>query len=144
MWVSDQRVCNRAASSAKLSVSALQAIRDVRRPKTGQKIPVLGDGGGSTAVGIAKSLGVGSITFVFYTKDVTRVESTGVDTAIDRTQTRLKAEFAQPKFNLMSDSTGKLQLNGDGSKGMDICEQPSVHSTDVLWSVILFVAGSRL
>mmetsp|Transcript_10876 Transcript_10876/g.25942 ORF Transcript_10876/g.25942 Transcript_10876/m.25942 type:complete len:334 (+) Transcript_10876:47-1048(+) len=98
-----------AAASATESITALQALRDVGQLKAGQKVLVLGAGGGvgSAAVGIAKSLGASSVTAVCSTKDVKRVKIMGADAIIDRKQTNLKMKFAKSNFDLVFDSTGK-------------------------------------
>jgi 2-desacetyl-2-hydroxyethyl bacteriochlorophyllide A dehydrogenase len=101
-----------AAASATESMTALQGLRDVGGLQKGQKVLIVGAGGGvgSAAVGIAKSLGAGTVSAVCSRKDVTRVESMGADVVIDRKQTNLKNALNGSEFDIIFDSTGKYGM----------------------------------
>jgi NADPH:quinone reductase-like Zn-dependent oxidoreductase len=75
-----------AAAAATVSMTSLQALRDLGGLQTGGRVLVVGAGGGigSMAIGIGKRLG-GHVTGVCSTKDVERVNALGADVVIDRT-----------------------------------------------------------
>jgi NADPH:quinone reductase-like Zn-dependent oxidoreductase len=74
-----------AAAAATVTMTSLQAIRDLGRLRPDGRALIIGAGGGigSVAVGIGKRLG-GHVAAVCSTKDVQRVEALGADTVIDR------------------------------------------------------------
>lgn len=91
------------AAAATESITALQALCDNGRldkhnpEKNKQKsVLILGAGGGvgSAAVGIAKILGVGTITAVCSTRDVQRVRNLGATVVLDRKQKTQQDPFA--------------------------------------------------
>jgi NADPH:quinone reductase-like Zn-dependent oxidoreductase len=74
-----------AAAAATCAMTSLQAMRDYGRLAAGQKVLVIGAGGGvgELAVGIAKRLGA-HVTGVCSTGDVARVKAAGANVVIDR------------------------------------------------------------
>ena len=76
-----------AAAAATVSMTGLQALRDLGGLGAGGTALIIGAGGGigSVAVGIGKRLG-GHVTAACGTKDVERVEELGADVVIDRKQ----------------------------------------------------------
>lgn len=74
-----------AAAAATCAMTSLQALRDYGRLAAGQKVLVIGAGGGvgELAVGVAKRLGA-HVTGVCSTGDVARVRAAGADVVIDR------------------------------------------------------------
>jgi NADPH:quinone reductase-like Zn-dependent oxidoreductase len=74
-----------AAASPTITMTSLQSMRDLGGLKEGDKVLIIGAGGGigSVSVGIAKRLGA-HVTAVCSTKDVERVKALGADEVIDR------------------------------------------------------------
>jgi NADPH:quinone reductase-like Zn-dependent oxidoreductase len=74
-----------ASAAATVAMTSLQSLRDLGRLGKGDKVLIIGAGGGIglVSVGIGKHLG-GHVTGVCSTKDVERVEALGVDAVIDR------------------------------------------------------------
>ncbi len=77
-----------AAAAATCALTSLQAMRDIGRLTAGQRVLVIGAGGGvgELAVGVGKRLGA-HVTGVCSTGDVARVEAAGADVVIDRKTT---------------------------------------------------------
>lgn len=85
-----------AAAAPTIAMTSLQSMRDLGRLGDGDKVLIIGAGGGigSVAIGIAKRLG-GHVTGVCSTKDVERVAALGADAIIDRTKSNpLDTELA--------------------------------------------------
>ena len=76
-----------AAASATVAMTSLQSMRDLGGLAEGNKVLIIGAGGGvgAVSVGIAKRLG-GHVTAVCSTPDVERVKALGADVVIDRKQ----------------------------------------------------------
>jgi NADPH:quinone reductase-like Zn-dependent oxidoreductase len=74
-----------AAAAATVMMTSLQSLRDLGKLGKGDRVLIIGAGGGigSVSLGIGKRLG-GHITGVCSTKDVERVEALGADAVIDR------------------------------------------------------------
>jgi NADPH:quinone reductase-like Zn-dependent oxidoreductase len=100
------------AEAAALPVSgttALQAVRDKGQVKEGQRVAVLGAGGGvgHLAVQIAKAFGA-EVTGVCNTARVDFVASLGVDRVVDRT----REDFASlGPFDVIIDAAGRRPLS---------------------------------
>ena len=90
--------------------TALQAIRDVGKLESGQKVLIIGAAGGvgTLAVQVAKALG-GHVTGVCSTSKVDLVRSLGADDVIDYTQ----EEFADGtrRWDLIIDTAGRRSLS---------------------------------
>eukprot|EP00540_Astrosyne_radiata_P020510 CAMPEP_0116859256 /NCGR_PEP_ID=MMETSP0418-20121206/21691_1 /TAXON_ID=1158023 /ORGANISM="Astrosyne radiata, Strain 13vi08-1A" /LENGTH=333 /DNA_ID=CAMNT_0004493397 /DNA_START=88 /DNA_END=1089 /DNA_ORIENTATION=+ len=99
-----------AAASATEGTTALKALRGCGGLQKGQRVLVLGAGGGigNVAVGIAKCLGAEHVTAVCSTKDVARVEALGADEVLDRSKEdpRQKLLAENKKFNVIFDTPG--------------------------------------
>ncbi|MEV8084229.1 NAD(P)-dependent alcohol dehydrogenase [Pseudarthrobacter oxydans] len=94
-----------AAAAAISGVTALQAVRDAGQVTVGQKVLVIGAGGGvgSFAVQIAKAFGA-NVTGVCSTGKVEFVRSLGADTVIDYTREDFAAAGAQ--YDVILDTAG--------------------------------------
>lgn len=90
-------------------ITALQGLRDTGRLEPGQRVLVIGAGGGvgSFAVQVAKALG-GHVTGVCSTGKVDVVRSIGADEVIDYTT----GDFAESgRFDLIVDTAGRRPLS---------------------------------
>jgi NADPH:quinone reductase-like Zn-dependent oxidoreductase len=99
-----------AAASPISGVTALQAVRDAGQVTVGQKVLILGAGGGvgSFAVQLAKAFGA-EVTGVCSTGKVELVRSLGADAVIDYT----KADLASPGklYDVILDTAGNRPLS---------------------------------
>jgi NADPH:quinone reductase-like Zn-dependent oxidoreductase len=91
-------------------LSALQAIRDDGRLQPGQRVLIIGAGGGvgTFAVQIAKALGA-DVTGVCSTDKVDLVRSIGADDVID--YTRQDFTDAGARYDLIVDNAGRRKLS---------------------------------
>ncbi len=98
-----------AAAMPISATTALKAVCDVGRVKAGQKVLVIGAGGGvgSYAVQIARAFG-GSVTGVCSTEKVDFVRALGVEKVIDYKQDDLSSNSGQ--FDLVIDTGGGRNL----------------------------------
>jgi NADPH:quinone reductase-like Zn-dependent oxidoreductase len=91
-------------------LTALQALTDVGRVKTGQRVLIIGASGGvgTFAVQLAKALGA-EVTAVCSTRNVDTARSLGADHVIDYTQ----EDFTQggPRYDLILDNAGNHSLS---------------------------------
>lgn len=99
-----------AAAAAISGVTALQAVRDAGQVTVGQKVLVIGAGGGvgSFAVQIAKAFGA-DVTGVCSTGKVEFVRSLGADAVIDYTHEDFAAAGAQ--YDVILDTAGNRPLS---------------------------------
>lgn len=99
-----------AAAAAISGVTALQAVRDSGQVTVGQKVLVIGAGGGvgSFAVQIAKAFGA-DVTGVCSTGKVEFVRSLGADAVIDYTREDFAAAGAQ--YDVILDTAGNRPLS---------------------------------
>ena len=98
-----------AAAMPISATTALQALRDSGRLESGQRVLVIGAGGGvgTFAIQIAKHFGA-DVTGVCSTSKVELVQSLGADRVIDYTKTELHQIDA--KFDLIVDTAGNRSL----------------------------------
>jgi NADPH:quinone reductase-like Zn-dependent oxidoreductase len=99
-----------AAASPISGVTALQAVRDAGQVTVGQKVLILGAGGGvgSFAVQLAKAFGA-EVTGVCSTGKVDLVRSLGADAVIDYRTTNIAG--AGKLYNLILDTAGNRPLS---------------------------------
>ena len=98
-----------AAAVPMSGLTALQGLRDVGRLQPGQRVLIIGAGGGigTFAVQIATSLGA-QVTGVCSTTKVDLVRSLGADRVIDYTQESVTA--GQPRYDLIFDNVSRISL----------------------------------
>ncbi|MDQ0770826.1 NADPH:quinone reductase-like Zn-dependent oxidoreductase [Pseudarthrobacter defluvii] len=99
-----------AAASPISGVTALQAVRDASQVTVGQKVLILGAGGGvgSFAVQLAKAFGA-EVTGVCSTAKVELVRSLGADAVVDYTKTYIAG--AGKVYDLILDAAGNRPLS---------------------------------
>jgi NADPH:quinone reductase-like Zn-dependent oxidoreductase len=99
-----------AAASPISGVTALQAVRDAGQITVGQKVLILGAGGGvgSFAVQLAKAFGA-EVTGVCSTGKVELVRSLGADAVVDYTKTYIAG--AGKVYDLILDAAGNRPLS---------------------------------
>ncbi|KRE82372.1 NADPH:quinone reductase [Arthrobacter sp. Soil764] len=99
-----------AAASPISGVTALQAVRDAGQVTVGQKVLILGAGGGvgSFAVQLAKAFGA-EVTGVCSTGKVELVRSLGADAVVDYTKTYIAG--AGKVYDLILDAAGNRPLS---------------------------------
>ena len=101
-------------------LTALQALRDQGQLQSGQRVLILGGGGGvgSAAISIAKQLGASHVTAVCSKKDVDRVRQLGADIVIDRREDKnWKSDASLSKtFDLVFDASSSYSFMKDGRK----------------------------
>ena len=99
-----------AAALPTSGVTALQALRDKGGVKAGQRVLVIGAGGGvgSFAVQLAVDFGA-HVTGVASTAKVSFVSSLGADEVIDYTRDEVDSQGA--RFDLIVDTAGNRRLN---------------------------------
>jgi NADPH:quinone reductase-like Zn-dependent oxidoreductase len=99
-----------AAAVAISGLSALQAIRDDGRLRSGQSVLIIGAGGGvgTFAVQIAKAFGA-EVTGVCSTDKVNLVRSIGADHVIDYTRQDFTA--GPERYDLIVDNAGRRKLS---------------------------------
>lgn len=99
-----------AAASPISGVTALQAVRDAGQVTVGQKVLILGAGGGvgSFAVQLAKAFGA-EVTGVCSTAKVELVRSLGADAVVDYTKTYIAG--AGQLYDLILDAAGNRPLS---------------------------------
>jgi NADPH:quinone reductase-like Zn-dependent oxidoreductase len=99
-----------AAASPISGVTALQAVRDAGQVTVGQKVLILGAGGGvgSFAVQLAKAFGA-EVTGVCSTGKVELVHSLGADAVVDYTKTYIAD--AGKAYDLILDAAGNRPLS---------------------------------
>ncbi|WP_327436696.1 NAD(P)-dependent alcohol dehydrogenase [Arthrobacter sp. SLBN-122] len=99
-----------AAASPISGVTALQAVRDAGQVTVGQKVLILGAGGGvgSFAVQLAKAFGA-EVTGVCSTGKVELVRSLGADAVVDYTKTYIAD--AGKVYDLILDAAGNRPLS---------------------------------
>ncbi|MCO4256116.1 NAD(P)-dependent alcohol dehydrogenase [Pseudarthrobacter cellobiosi] len=93
------------------AVTALQAVRDAGQVTTGQKVLIIGAGGGvgSFAVQVAKAFGAAEVTGVCSTGKVELVRSLGADHVID--YTRDDFSRAGQHYDVILDTAGNRPLS---------------------------------
>lgn len=100
-----------AAACPISGVTALQALRDRGRVQTGQKVLIIGAGGGvgSFAVQLAKAFGAAEVTGVCSTTKMDLVRSIGADHVVDYT----REDFAETgrRYDLIVDTAGNRPLS---------------------------------
>jgi NADPH:quinone reductase-like Zn-dependent oxidoreductase len=84
----DDVPCDVAAAAPTVTMTSLQSLRDLGQLGPGNRLLIIGAGGGigSVSVGIGHRLGA-HVTAVCSTKDVERVEGLGPDVVLDRRET---------------------------------------------------------
>ena len=94
-----------AAAATTEAITALQAMRDLGGLDKGEKVLIVGAGGGvgSIAVSIAKRLGA-HVTAVCDSKDVERVKFLGADVVLDRTKNPNAVWANKEKYNVIFDT----------------------------------------
>lgn len=100
-----------AAACPISGVTALQALRDRGQVQAGQKVLVIGAGGGvgSFAVQVAKAFGAADVTGVCSTAKMDLVRSNGADHVVDYT----REDFAESgqRYDLIIDTAGNRPLS---------------------------------
>ena len=131
-----------AAASCTDATTALQGIRDDGKLKKGQRILILGGGGGVgiAAVQIAKALGASHVTATCSIRDVERVKSHGADTVVDRS--KMHPKDIKDEFDVVFDATGKYSAydfmgklrRGDGRFSTTLPNMGTLWG--ILWAVV--------
>lgn len=103
-----------AAASTTESLTALQALRDRGQLQPGNRVLILGAGGGvgSAAVSIAKQLGAKDIVAVCSTKDVEKVRQLGANSVIDRRKSKgwESDPHLQGSFDIVLDASSRYSF----------------------------------